>query len=116
MFESIVYILIVLVIFVVSSSLVYFVTNNDRKNDIKDIIEKLNEAEGNETVSSEEINKMIELNDLMSEVKIEKIIDKKYEEMTVPELKEMAKIYNLKGYSSMNKSQLIDILKNSHPQ
>jgi hypothetical protein len=123
MFENIVYILIVLVMFGLSSSLVFIVTNNDKKNDKKEmekLIKKLNEAEKDETIPfekvKEEINKMIELNDVISDIKVEKIIDKKYEEMTVSELKEMAKIYNLSGYSSMNKSQLIDILKNTHPQ
>ena len=36
-----------------------------------------------------------------------------YEDMKLDELKEIAKEKNIKGYSSMNKEELIDSLKNS---
>jgi len=95
--DGIVFIIAVVLLFIISAGSV-FISN---KNDIDE---------------NKETKTMIELNDVISDIKVEKIIDKKYEEMTVPELKEMAKIYNISGYSSMKKSELLDILKNTHPQ
>jgi hypothetical protein len=122
--DGIVFIIAVILLFIISAGSVLVRARNDDekdKKDVEELIKKLNEAEDGKTYSFEEVSEeikktMIELDDVVSEIRVEKIIDKKYEEMTVPELKEMAKIYNISGYSSMNKSQLIDILKNTHPQ
>ncbi len=122
--DGIVFIIAVLLLFIISASSLFIrdqIKYREDKEDAEELIKKLNEAEGEKTYSFEEVSEeikktMIELDDVISEIKVEKVIDKKYEEMSVAELKEMAKIYNISGYSSMKKSELIDILKNTHPQ
>ena len=85
----------------------------ENKDLLKLIAEALLEKE---TLTKEEIDYLVEnkcLPDNDGEIDVSDFDELSYEDMKLEELKEIAKEKNIKGYSSMNKDELIDSLKNS---
>ena len=85
----------------------------ENKDLLKLIAEALLEKE---TLTKEEIDYLVEnkcLPDNDGEIDASDFDELSYEDMKLEELKEIAKEKNIKGYSSMNKEELIDSLKNS---
>ena len=85
----------------------------ENKDLLKLIAEALLEKE---TLTKEEIDYLVEnkcLPDNDGEIDASDFDELSYEDMKLEELKEIAKEKNIKGYSSMNKDELIDSLKNS---
>ena len=85
----------------------------ENKDLLKLIAEALLEKE---TLTKEEIDYLVEnkcLPDNDGEIDASDFDELSYEDMKLEELKEIAKEKNIKGYSSMNKEELIETLKNS---
>ena len=85
----------------------------ENKDLLKLIAEALLEKE---TLTKEEIDYLVEnkcLPDTDGEIDASDFAELSYEDMKLDELKEIAKEKNIKGYSTMNKDELIDTLKNS---
>ena len=85
----------------------------ENKDLLKLIAESLLEKE---TLTKEEIDYLVEnkcLPDNDGEIDASDFDELSYEDMKLEELKEIAKEKNIKGYSSMNKEELIETLKNS---
>ena len=85
----------------------------ENKDLLKLIAEALLEKE---TLTKEEIDYLVEnkcLPDNDGEIDVSDFDELSYEDMKLEELKEIAKEKNIKGYSSMNKEELTETLKNS---
>ena len=85
----------------------------ENKDLLKLIAEALLEKE---TLTKEEIDYLVEnkcLPDNDGEIDASDFDELSYEDMKLEELKEIAKEKNIKGYSSMNKEELTETLKNS---
>ena len=83
---------------------------NENRDLLKLIAETLLEYE---TITKEQIDYLVQHGKMPKDDEIdEKTSLKKYEDMTVAELKEKAKEMDIKGYSKMTKEELIDSLNN----
>ena len=85
----------------------------------KEVIDYLTEDDKNKVekkAKKEEEKKVDKKQEAVTEVKTEEVEEvsevlKKVEDMTLTELKEMAKIKGVKGYSKMKKDELLEVLK-----
>ncbi len=64
-----------------------------------------------ETITKEQIDYLVENGHMPEEEQEEKIIEVSYDDLTLEELKELAKEKEIKGYSKMNKQEIIDALE-----